>query len=113
METTDIKKFQNRDPDAVRVLAFFRAKPGKGKDLEGVLQTLVVPTRGESGNIAYVLHRSIENPEELLFDEIFSSMKAFKEHTQKPYIKNLMTKIGHLVVAPAEIKTYVELRAAQ
>jgi quinol monooxygenase YgiN len=113
METTDIKKFKNKGPDAIRVLAFFRAKPGNGKDLEKILQTLVVPTRSEPGNIAYVLHRSIENPDELLFDEIFSSMKAFEEHTQKPYIKNLMTKIGHLVAAPAEIKTYVELRAVQ
>ena len=113
MKTTDIKKFQNRGPDAVRVLAFFSAKPGKGKDLEKVLQTLVVPTRNEPGNIAYVLHRSTENADALVFDEIFSSMKAFEEHTQKPYIKNLMTKIGHLVAAPAEIKTYVELRAAQ
>lgn len=112
MDTTDIKKFQNRNLDAIRVFAFFKAKPGKGKELEKILQTLVIPTRSEPGNIAYVLHRSTQNSDELVFDEIFSSIKAFEEHTQQPYIKSLMTKIKHLTTAPPEIKTYFEIRAA-
>jgi quinol monooxygenase YgiN len=109
METTDIQKFQGRTREAVRVLAVFRAKQGKGKELEQILKTLVAPTRGEPGNIAYVLHRSTENPDELVFDEIFSSMGAFKEHAQKPYIQNLGEKIKHLLAAPLEVKTYSEV----
>jgi hypothetical protein len=31
----------------------------------------ITSTRGEPGNIAYVLHRSTKNPDELVFDEIF------------------------------------------
>jgi quinol monooxygenase YgiN len=111
METTDIRKFQSRTKDAVRVLAFFRAKQGKGKELEKILQTLVAPTRSELGNIAYVLHRSIKNPDELVFDEMFDSMKAFEEHAQKPYIKDLAQKIKHLVDSPVEVRTYSEIRA--
>jgi len=109
METTDIQKFRGRTSEAVRVLAFFRAKPGKGKELEQILKTLVAPTRGEPGNIAYVLHRSTEDPDELVFDEMFSSMGAFKEHAQKPYIKGLAPKIKHLLAAPLEVKTYSEI----
>lgn len=108
METTDIRKFQGRTPEAVRVLAFFNAKYGKGKELEQVLKTLVAPTRGEPGNITYVLHRA-ENPDELLFDEMFSSMEAFKEHARKPYIKDRGQKIKHLLAAPPEIRTYFEV----
>ncbi|MEW6605240.1 MAG: putative quinol monooxygenase [Thermoproteota archaeon] len=110
METTDIKKFQNRTSDAVRVLAFFKAKPGKGKELEQVLRTLVTPTRSEPGNIAYILHRSTQNPDELVFDEIFASMKAFEEHLQQPYITSLHAKINHLIDAPVNVKTYYEIR---
>jgi hypothetical protein len=33
METTDIRKFQSRTLEAVRVFAFFKAKPGRGKEL--------------------------------------------------------------------------------
>lgn len=109
METTDIKKFQNRTADAVRVLAFFRAKPGRGKELEKILQTLVMPTRSEPGNIAYVLHRSTKNPDELVFDEIFASMEAFEEHAQKPYIKSLVSKISHLVDGSVTVETYSEV----
>jgi len=68
METTDIKKFQSRIADPIRVLAFFNAKHGKGKEPEKILQTLIAPTRNEPGNIAYVLHRSTRNPDELVFD---------------------------------------------
>ena len=112
METTDIRKFQSRSEDAVRVLAFFRAKPGSGKELEKILLTLIKRTRSEPGNIAYVLHRSTENPDELVFDEIFESMEAFRKHTQKPYIKNLVQKISHLIVVPPDVKTYSEIRVA-
>jgi quinol monooxygenase YgiN len=111
METTDIGKFQNRTFEAVRVLAFFKAKPGKGKELEKVLQTLVASTRSEPGNIAYVLHRSTKNPDELVFDEMFVSIKAFEEHAQKPYIKGLDQKIKHLIDSPVEVRTYSEIRA--
>jgi Antibiotic biosynthesis monooxygenase len=62
METTDIRKFQSRTADAVRVLAFFKAKPGKGRELEKALLTLIGPMRSEPGNIAYVLHSSTKTP---------------------------------------------------
>lgn len=108
METTDVRKFKARTREATRVLAFFIAKPGKGSELEQILKTLVAPTRSEPGNIAYVLHKSTENPDELVFDEVFSSMEAFHEHAQKPYIKGLGQKIAHLLAAPPEVKTYRE-----
>ncbi|HXV46773.1 MAG TPA: putative quinol monooxygenase [Nitrososphaera sp.] len=109
METTDIRKFQSRTLEAVRVLAFFKAKPGRGKELEKILQTLVALTRSELGNIAYVLHRSTTSPDALFFDEMFVSMEAFEEHTQKPYIKSLMSKIGHLVDVSLRVETYSEV----
>lgn len=79
METTDIRKFQSRIADAVRVLAFFKAKPGKGRKLEKALLTLIGPMRSEPGNIAYVLHSSTKDPHELVFDEIFESYRAFEK----------------------------------
>ena len=105
MEATDIGNFQSRTADAVRVLAFFKAKPGKGRKLEKALLTLVGPMRSEPGNIAYVLHSSTKDPHELIFDEIFESYRAFEEHGQKPYIKSLRSRLEHLLAAPLELKT--------
>jgi quinol monooxygenase YgiN len=112
METIDIRKFQRRTEEAVRVLACFKAKSGSGKELEKILLTLVEPTRSEPGNIAYMLHKSTEDPDELLFDELFESMQAFRKHSQKPYIKELIQKISHLIATPPDVKTYSEIRVA-
>ena len=109
METTDVKKFQSRTFEAVRVLAFFKAKPGMDRELEKILLTLVPLTRSEPGNIAYILHRSTENPDELMFDEIFASYSAFIEHSQKQYIKSLVSRIEHLISAPVKVETYSEI----
>src|SRR4029078_11561046 len=109
METTDVKKFQSQSFEAVRVLAFFKAKPGMGEELEKILLTLVPLTRSEPGNIAYVLHRSTENPDDLMFDEIFASYSAFIEHRQKPYITSLGSRIEHLISAPVKVETYSEI----
>jgi len=109
METTDVKKFQSRTFEAVRVLAFFKAKPGMDRELEKILLTLVPLTRSEPGNIAYILHRSTENPDELMFDEIFASYSTFIEHRQKQYIKSLGSRIEHLISAPVKVETYSEI----
>ncbi len=62
METTDIKNFENRTENAIKLLAFLEAKKGKESELERILLNLIPPTLKESGNIAYVLHKSLENP---------------------------------------------------
>lgn len=80
-----------------------------GGELEKILLALVPLTRSEPGNIAYILHRSTENPDELMFDEIFASYSAFKEHGQKQYITSLGSKIGHLISAPVKVETYSEI----
>ena len=109
METTDIKKFQNRTKDSIRLLAFFEAKKGRGQELEKILLELIAPTRKEQGNIAYVLHRSTENPDELLFDEIWSNKKFLEEHSKQPYIESLDAKIEPLLSKQVELKEYSEL----
>ena len=63
VETTDVKKFQNRPVVTIRTLALLEAKNGRGKELMDILLKLVEPTRNEEGNIAYVPHYNIDNPD--------------------------------------------------
>lgn len=109
METTDIDKFRKRTHDAIRVLAFFKAKQGKGAELEKVLLSLVVPTRGEEGNISYILHRHSADPDSLMFDEIWTGKTALDEHMKKPYLMSLHEKIDHLIEEPPRIEVYSEV----
>ena len=90
METTNIKKFENRTKNAIRLLAFLEAKKWKELELERILLDLIPPTLQEPGNIAYVLHKSVENPQVFMFDELWVDEIAIEEHfkQQPPYAQS-------------------------
>ncbi|MER3407615.1 MAG: antibiotic biosynthesis monooxygenase [Nitrososphaera sp.] len=113
METTDIDKFKSRGPDAIRVLAFFRAKKGRADELEQVLLGLVGPTRSEPGNIAYVLHRMDGDPDVLMFDEVWTSREALESHAAMPYMRSLPARIKGLAQEGPRVEVYREVRAAR
>ena len=109
METTDIKKFENKTKSAIRLLAFLEAKEGKETDLERILLDLIPPTLKEPGNIAYVPHKSIENPRAFMFDELWENEKAIEEHFKQPHMTNLIEKLNPLLARPLELKRYHEI----
>lgn len=109
METTDITKFQNRTDKSIRLLAFLEAKEGHGKELGEILLEVIELTRREPGNIAYVLHRSNDNPDKLLFDEIWTDKLSLEEHFKKPYMEALDSKIEHLLDKEVELQEYSEV----
>lgn len=109
METTDIKKFENKTKSAIRLLAFLEAKEGKETDLERILLDLIPPTLKEPGNIAYVPHKSVENPRAFMFDELWQNEKAIEEHFKQPHMTNLIEKLNPLLARPLELKRYHEI----
>ena len=109
METTDIKKFENKTKSAIRLLAFLEAKEGKETELERILLDLIPPTLKEPGNIAYVPHKSIENPRAFMFDELWENEKAIEEHFKQTHMTNLIEKLNPLLVRPLELKRYYEI----
>lgn len=109
METTNIKKFENRTNSAIRLLAFLEAKKGKESELERILLDLIPPTLNEPGNIAYVPHKSIEDPRIFMFDELWIDEKAIEEHFKQPHMINLKEKLNPLLERPLDIKRYHEI----
>lgn len=109
METTNIKKFENRTMSAIRLLAFLEAKEGKESELERILLDLIPPTLNEPGNIAYVPHKSTENPRVFMFDELWIDEKALEEHFKQPHMINLIEKLNPLLERPLELKRYHEI----
>ena len=78
------------------------------KDLEKILLKVIEPTRKEPRNIAYVLHRSNDNPDELLFNKIWTNKEALEEHFKRPYIEDLDSSIEQLLAKEIELKGYSE-----
>ena len=109
METTNIKKFENRPKSAIRQLVFLEAKKDKESELEKILLDLIPPTLNETGNIAYVPHKSLENPRIFMFDELWEDEKAIEDHFNQPHMINLMEKLNPLLERPVELKRYCEI----
>lgn len=97
----------------VRVLAFLEAKEGKRQELINILVPIVEPSRKEEGNILYVLNYSMENPNEILFDEIWSNKNTFDKHYQQPKSYENRDKIKDLLIKPMEVKIYAEVTGVE
>ena len=69
----------------------------------------IPPTLKELGNIAYVPHRSVENPRSFMFDELWKNEKAIEEHFEQPHMINLIEKLNPLLARPLELKRYHEI----
>ena len=75
-----MSKFKNRTEKSIRDLAFVKAKKDHGQQLMNILLTVLEPTRKEEGNIAFVPHFSVDNPDEILFDEIWIDKEGIDDH---------------------------------
>src|SRR5215210_7797540 len=93
----------------LRVLAFLEAKEGKRQELLNILVPIVEPSRKEEGNISYVLNSSTENPNEIMFDEVWSSKDTFDKHYESPQSYKNREKLDGLLVRPMKVKLYVEV----
>ena len=110
MDTTDIEKFKRRGDNTIRLIAIYSAKKGLGDQLEDILVKVIEPTRKEEGNIAYVLHRSMDNPDELMFDEIWVDKESLEMHLNQPYVTSAVDQMASILAEPVELRTYSEVR---
>jgi len=93
----------------VRVLAFLEAKEGKRQELLNILVPIVEPSRKEEGNISYVLNSSTESPNEIMFDEVWTSKDTFDKHYESPQSYKNREQVDGLLVRPMEVKLYAEI----
>jgi quinol monooxygenase YgiN len=92
-------------------LPFFLAKNGLTSQLENILLNLIPPTRKEEGNIAYVLHHSIDSPNELMY-EIWVDNESLVAHLKQQYMTSALAQVASLVAKPVEIRKYSEISRA-
>ena len=93
----------------VRVIAVLTAKAQRGPELEALLQTLIVPSRAEPGNLRYDLWRDASEPFRFIFDELYRDDAAAASHRATPHFQHYLAHIGELaeraayVVAPFDV----------
>lgn len=79
------------------IVAQLKAKPGKEKELQQVLQALVAPTRAEQGVINYDMHVSNEDPGLFLFYENWRTKDEWDRHMKSPHLVAFGAKNDELV----------------
>ncbi|MCQ9326334.1 putative quinol monooxygenase [Neisseria dentiae] len=77
----------------VKIAATIVVKPEHRQELLGVFQQLVSASRRETGNLRYDLHQDIENPNRVVFFEIWQSQAAVDEHGQSAHFQNFLKAI--------------------
>ncbi|CAN5675904.1 hypothetical protein BH23THE1_BH23THE1_26760 [soil metagenome] len=99
----------NNESSHVRVIVLINAKEGKKEELLKLLVPLVDPPRKREGNLFYTFNSSIDNPNELLFDEVWDTRESYNKHYESNESVALRSKIQDLVSRPIEFKIFKEI----
>jgi quinol monooxygenase YgiN len=88
---------------SISTVAIITAKPGTGDEVEQVLRSLVEQTHTEAGCELYSLQRALENRDQFVTVEKWSSQEALQAHLGSPHLADVLQKAGHLLAAPPQI----------
>ena len=96
-----------------RVIVAMEVKEGKKQEALKTLIPLAELARKKQGNISYDIYSSIENPNEVVLDQLWSNKGAFDKHYNSPEASKLRQTVESLLVKAAQVKTYTEVGKIQ
>jgi quinol monooxygenase YgiN len=109
-----VRMQSNNESSHIRVIVLFDAKEGKKQEILNLLVPLVDPPIKREGNVTYTFNNSsVENPNELLFDEVWDSKESYDKHYQSQESEELRSKLQDLVAKPIEFKRFKEIKGSQ
>ncbi len=94
----------------VTIAAVVRVNEGKGAELEKEFLRLQAKVLREPGTIAYILHRSTDDPCRYLVYEKYENEEALKYHTSTEHFKTFFQKMGMFVKGQPEVGFYQEIK---
>ena len=94
----------------VRVIARAVARKGNEDRVKALLQSMLAPTRAESGCVLYELYESDEWGR-FYFLELWESQVALEQHAASPHYKRLELTIGDLLEEPFEVNILREVHS--
>ncbi|MBB2908338.1 putative quinol monooxygenase [Agrobacterium pusense] len=92
-------------------VAFFKAKPGRSKDLEEALLALVPPSRREAGSLRYEIHQSKDTPDDWMVIEDWRHASDFDYHMKTSYVIEFLGRVPELCVGDIEIRGFRQCSA--
>ena len=98
--TRAIKEVPVTTSEALTVVAVFRSRPGRERELANVLGAMLEPTRAEHGCQRYDLHRVDGDLGLFFFDEIWMTADDHATHVQSPHVQALLARAPDLYEWP-------------
>ncbi|QHG74967.1 putative quinol monooxygenase [Ensifer adhaerens] len=89
---------------AVTVVAYGRAQEGNSREFFAITEALVQKIRQEPGNLLCQIHRGLEEPNLLVFYEIFKSPQDLENHKSSSHVRQWALDVAPLISGPLEIK---------
>lgn len=87
----------------VVVVVVAQAKPGQGDAALAAFGEVAVPTHAEQGCIAYALHRSAADPDQIVLVERWVSRQALDDHLATAHLQDFRATSHDLWAAPMTI----------
>ena len=78
----------------------FRAAPGRLDDLRAALLDLTRATRAEDGCLRYDLHAAVQDPDVLVFYEVWATPAAPAAHDATPHVTSFVARLPELTAEP-------------
>jgi quinol monooxygenase YgiN len=86
------------------LIAFIRAKPGRGDELGRRLVDLVEPSRAEAGNINYDLHHSNDAPDLWVLYENWQAADDLALHFDRSYMKTFVAGLPEILEGEMDLR---------
>lgn len=91
----------------IRVIARIAVKPGTEERVRSIFESLIEPTRQESGCLQYELLLNVLNPAEFVLLEEWESQSALDSHTIAPHTKAAEAQVAEwLERVPPDVRIY-------
>jgi len=91
------------------VTALWEARDGEADTVADILARFAPQARQEPGIKLFLVHRSVTNPSQFLFYELFEDAAAFEAHQQTPHFKALIVGEGVPRLSKRERMQYMPL----
>ncbi len=88
----------------VAVHVKLQAQPGKGQELLDAFESMFQgQVESEAGTLVYVLHQAKDDPDTVLFYELYADDDALNEHSSSDAMKALFPKLAGLLAGRPEM----------
>lgn len=87
----------------LHVSAVITGVPGSGDRLEGMLVELAAGTHAEDGCLLYSLQRAVENTDQFVTVEKWTSKEALDGHLSSPHVQAALAGAGDILAGPPMI----------